>query len=54
MFLTEVRRHNDQELYAWAISLLTDLKDAGSKFTAHYIGYGQWTFGDENESKINY
>jgi len=53
MFLTEVRRHNDQELYAWAISLLTDLKYAGSTFTAHYIGYGQWTFGDENEYKDN-
>ena len=53
MFLTEVRRHNDQELHAWAISLLTDLKDAGSMFTAHYIGYGQWTLGDENEYKDN-
>ena len=54
MFLTEVRRHNDEELHAWAISLLTDLKNAGCKFTAHYIGYGQWTFGDENliKSKI--
>ena len=49
MFLTEVRRHNDEELHAWAISLLTDLKNAGTTFTAHYIGYGQWTFGDENE-----
>ena len=48
MFLTEVRRHNDEELHAWAISLLTDLKNAGDRFTAHYIGYGQWTFGDEN------
>tara|TARA_R110002096_G_scaffold11694_2_gene42776 strand:- start:320 stop:1513 length:1194 start_codon:yes stop_codon:yes gene_type:complete len=53
MFLTEVRRHNDEELHAWAISLLTDLKDAGTTFTAHYIGYGQWTFGDENEFKDN-
>ena len=54
MFLTEVRRHNDQELYSWAISLLTDLKNAGGRFNAHYIGYGQWTFGDENliKSKI--
>jgi hypothetical protein len=48
MFLTEVRRHNDEELHAWAISLLTDLKNAGDRFTAHYIGYGQWTFSDEN------
>ena len=53
MFLTEVRRHNDEELHAWAISLLTDLKEAGTTFTAHYIGYGQWTFGDENEYKDN-
>jgi len=53
MFLTEVRRHNDEELHAWAISLLTDLKDVGTTFTAHYIGYGQWTFGDENEFKDN-
>ena len=53
MFLTEVRRHNDEELHAWAISLLTDLKNAGTTFTAHYIGYGQWTFGDENEVKDN-
>ena len=53
MFLTEVRRHNDEELHAWAISLLTDLKDAGTTFTAHYIGYGQWTFGAENEFKDN-
>ena len=53
MFLTEVRRHNDEDLHAWAKSLLTDLKNAGITFTAHYIGYGQWTFGDENEWKDN-
>ena len=53
MFLTEVRRHNDEDLHAWAKSLLTDLKNAGTTFTAHYIGYGQWTFGDENEWKDN-
>ena len=40
MFLTEVRRHNDEDLHAWAKSLLTDLKNAGTTFTAHYIGYG--------------
>jgi len=45
MFLTEVRRHNDEELHAWAVSLLNNLKTTGTTFTAHYIGYGQWTFG---------
>lgn len=45
MFLTEVRRFNDEDLYAWATSLLTELKEAGKSFTAHYIGYGHWTLG---------
>ena len=43
MFLTEVRRKNDEDLYHWAISLLKDLKNKDKNFTAHYIGYGQST-----------
>jgi hypothetical protein len=53
MFLTEVRRHNDQELYAWACSLLVNLKDKGDFFSAHYLGYGQFTL-DRNEKLISY
>jgi hypothetical protein len=47
MFLTEVRRHNDQELYLWASELLNNFKNKGKKFTAHYIGYGQFTLENE-------
>ena len=46
MFLTEVRRKNDDDLYLWAISLLKDLKNKDKNFTAHYIGYGQSTLGN--------
>jgi hypothetical protein len=52
MFLTEVRRHNDQELYDWAGSMLADLKDEGKIFSAHYLGYGQFTL-DRNENLIS-
>ena len=45
MFLTEVRRFNDEDLYSWATSILIELKEAGKSFTAHYIGYGHWTLG---------
>ena len=45
MFLTEVRRFNDEDLHAWATSILTELKEAGKSFSAHYIGYGHWTLG---------
>jgi len=43
VFLTKVRRHNDIPLYDWAITLLTELKKKGKIFTAHYLGYGQFT-----------
>jgi hypothetical protein len=52
MFLTEVRRHNDQELYDWAGLMLADLKDEGKIFSAHYLGYGQFTL-DRNENLIS-
>ena len=45
MFLTEVRRFNDDDLHAWASSILAELHEAGKSFTAHYIGYGHWTLG---------
>jgi len=52
MFLTEVRRHNDQELYTWASSMLVDLKDKGKIFSAHYLGYGQFTL-EQNETLLS-
>jgi len=38
-----MRRHNDQELYAWATRLLNDLKNNGREFTAQYFGYGEFS-----------
>jgi hypothetical protein len=51
MFLTEVRRHNDKNLYKWAISILTDLKNKGNFFSAHYLGYGQFTL-EQNKTLL--
>ena len=53
MFLTEVRRYNDDDLFNWAVSLLASLKD--KDFIAHYIGYGQFTLAvDEHFNDLKY
>ncbi len=53
MFLTEVRRHNDNDLFDWAVSLLSNLED--KNFTAHYFGYGQFTLVvDEHFNDLKY
>jgi len=43
MFLTLVRRHNDNELFTWADQLLKNFRKNGKNFNAHYLGYGQFT-----------
>lgn len=51
MFLTLVRRNNDDALYKWACDLLLNLKSKNLNFTAHYLGFGHWTLKNFN---INY
>lgn len=51
MFLTLVRRNNDDALYKWACDLLLNLKSKNINFTAHYLGFGHWTLKDFD---INY
>jgi hypothetical protein len=52
MFLTLVRRHNDNELFTWANRLLKNFRKNGKNFTAHYLGYGQFTL-DQCKNLIN-
>jgi hypothetical protein len=52
MFLTQVRRSNDQELYDWARSIVTELRNKGKIFSAHYLGYGQFTL-DSHDNLIS-
>ena len=43
MFHTYIRRHNDEVLHTWVRSLISDLRNKGGIFSAHYLGYGQFT-----------
>ena len=53
MFLTLVRRNNDDALYKWACDLLLNLKSKNLNFTAHYLGFGHWTLKDFNINYLN-
>ena len=49
MFQTETRRSNDEHLYSWARKILAN---QNKDYTAHYIGYGQFDF-DQDENFVS-